>query len=605
MHYYGEACARWSPHLRGLMTLRNDRQKPSRKFFLCLLLLSTLAVLTTCYAGPSPSRARKAADRCPSRARKAADRSQSARVSVLTYHNDNFRTGLYPSETILTPADVNPKQFGKIGTLTVKGTVDAEPLYVSNLRINGTAHNVIFVATEEDIVYAFDADNDTQLWATSALADFKGETPSDDRRCPQVFPVLGITSTPVIDLSAGPHGTIFVVAMSKDSSGNYHQRMHALDLTTGAERMTPREIQASYPGKGTGSSGGMQTFNPASYEERAALLLDKGVIYTSWTSHCDFAPYSSWVMGYSESDLNQLTVLDLIPNGTTQEGKEGGIWMAGDGPAADRSGNIYLLVGNGTFDATLNSKGFPAEGDYGNAFVKLSTRGHKLAVADYFAMNNSAGTAESESSRDRDLGSGGEMLLPDLRDSSGKMVQLAVGAGKDTNIYVVNRHDMGKYKPNDAGIYQELLGALPGGAWSSPAYFDNAVYYDSVGHPMRVFPISNAKLAAAPSSQSKYSFGYPSVTPSISSDGTTNGIVWAVVAGPAAGFRFTGKSTGALYAYDATDLGKELYDSNMAADSRDTYPTDRADKFITPLIAGGKVYVGTPNAVVVFGLLKH
>lgn len=576
------------------MTPRNDLQKRSRKFFWRLLLLSTLTVVTSCYAGPDPSPAKNATDPSP-----------SARISVLTYHNNNFRTGLNPKETILNPANVNPKQFGKIGTLSVKGTVDAEPLYVSNLDINGKAHNVIFVATEDNMVYAFDADNFTQLWATSALANFPGETRSDDHRCPQVEPGIGITSTPVIDLSAGPHGTIFVVAMSKDTSGNYHQRLHALDLSTGAERMTPRDIRATYPGTGTGSSGGVQTFNPGSYEERAALLLSKDVIYTSWASHCDFSPYSSWVMGFSESNLKQLSVLNLIPNGTTQRGKEGGIWMTGNGPAADRSGNIYLLVGNGTFDATLDSKGFPAEGDYGNSFVKLSTKGDKLAVADYFAMNNSTGTAESESNRDTDLGSGGEMLLPDIRDSSGKALHLAVGAGKDTNVYIVNREDMGKYKPDDAGIYQRLTGVLPGGVWSSPAYFDNAVYYDSVGHPMRIFPISNGKLASTSSSQTSSPFGYPSVTPSISSDGTTNGIVWAVVAGTSPGFHFTGKSTGVLYAYDATDLSKGLYNSNMAADSRDTYPTDRSDKFITPLVAGGKVYVGTPNAVVVFGLLKQ
>ncbi len=565
------------------MGLRNDLQRVSRNGFFCLLAFSMLAVITSCYANSDPS--------------------PSAGVSVLTYHNDNFRTGLNPNEAILTPANVNSKQFGKVGTLSVKGTVDAEPLYVSGVTINGKTHDVIFVATEADMVYSFDASNDTQIWATSALANFPGETPSDDHRCPQVEPEIGITSTPVIDLKAGPHGTIFVVAMSKDASGNYHQRLHSLDLTTGAERMAPQEIRATYPGTGTGSSGGTQTFNPGSYEERAALLLSRGVIYTAWTSHCDFGPYSSWVMGYGESNLKQLSVLDLIPNGTTQRGKEGGIWMAGDGPAADPSGNIYLLVGNGTFDATLNSKGFPAQDDYGNSFVKLSTRGQKLAVADYFAMDDSAGTAESESTRDTDLGSGGEMILPDLRDSSGKAVQLAVGAGKDTNIYIVNCHDMGKYKPDDAGIYQRLTGVLPGGAWSSPAYFDNTVYYDSVGHSMKAFPISNAKLATAASSQTSSSFGYPSVTPSVSSDGTMGGIVWAAVAGTSPGFHFTGKSTGVLYAYDATDLSKQLYNSNMAG-SRDAYQTDRADKFITPLIAGGRVYVGTPNAVVVFGLLK-
>lgn len=506
-------------------------------------------------------------------------------VSVLTYHDDNSRDGLNPDETTLTTANVNSTTFGKLGTLPVTGLVDAEPLYVGNLTVNGATHNVVFVATEHDMVYAFDADNFTQLWSSNMLANFSGETPSDDRGCSQVEPEIGITSTPVIDPSAGPNGTIFVVAMSKDSSGNYHQRLHALDLTTGADRMTTQAVQATYTGTGTGSSGGTQTFNPGSYEERAALLLLNGVVYTTWTSHCDQSPYTSWVMGYGESNLQQVSVLNLTANGATQGGKEGGIWMSGDGPAADSSGNIYLLVGNGTFDTTL-SGGFPNQNDYGNCFMKISTAGNSLSVADYFAMNNGSGNAETESGGDTDLGSGGEMLLPDLTDGSGTVRHLAVGAGKDTNMYIVDRDHMGKYSTNDVNIYEELDGSLPGGIWSAPAYFNNTVYYGSVGQPLMAFPITNAELATSPSSQSLTSFGRPGTTPSISSNGTTNGIVWAIQ---------NGSTMGTLHAYDATNLSTELYSG--------TFSTNQNDKFVTPLIANGKVYVGTPGAVVVFGLL--
>lgn len=259
--------------------------------------------------------------------------------------------------------------------------------------------------------------------------------------------------------------------------------------------------------------------------------------------------------------------------------------MAGDGPAADSSGNIYLLVGNGTFDTTLNG-GFPNQQDYGNCFMKISTTGNTLSVADYFAMNNSAGTAQTESLADTDLGSGGEMLLPDLTDNGGTVHHLAVGAGKDGNMYIVNRDSMGKFAANDANIYQQLDGALPGGVWSAPAYFDNTVYYGPVGQPLMAFPISNAKLASS-STESPSSFGYPGTTPSVSSNGTTNGIVWAIE---------NGSSTGTLHAYDATDLSNQLFSA--------TFSTSRYDKFVTPLIANGKVYVGTPNAVVVFGLLN-
>ncbi|HEV2314234.1 MAG TPA: hypothetical protein VGR94_02930, partial [Candidatus Acidoferrales bacterium] len=340
-------------------------------------------------------------------------------VNVLTYHNNNLRTGLYTDEKILTPRNVNSRDFGKIAFLSVQGLVDAEPLYVSQLTIARAKHNVVFVVTEHDLVYAFDADTSAQLWQVSLLGP--DESTSDDRGCGQVKPEIGVTSTPVIDLQAGPHGAIYVVAMSKDSSGKYFQRLHALDITTGAELDdSPQTIEATYPGSAIPNSNGQVDFDPKQYKERAGLLLLNGVVYTSWASHCDFDPYTGWIIGYDARTLKQTSVLNIMPNGS-----EGAIWMSGAGLAADSSNNIYFLAGNGTFDTILNPQGFPEKGDYGNAFMKLSTAGGKLSVNDYFVMHNTV----EESRKDLDLGSGGAMVLPDLQDNSGKTHRLAVGAG--------------------------------------------------------------------------------------------------------------------------------------------------------------------------------
>jgi hypothetical protein len=508
--------------------------------------------------------------------------ASTSAISVLTLHNDNARTGQNLNETVLTTSNVNSAGFGKLGTLAVDGLVDAEPLYVSNLTLAGNAHNVVFVVTEHASAYAFDADTFAQLWKVSLLGS--NETTSDNRGCSQVTPEIGITSTPVIDLAAGTHGTIFAVAMSKDNSGNYHQRLHALDITTGAELTgSPVTIQASFPGTGANSSNGNVVFDPAQYKERAGLLLLNHEIYTSWASHCDDNPYTGWLMSYSESTLQQTSVLNVTPNGS-----EGAIWMAGAGLASDTLGNIYFLDANGTFDDTLDSNGFPVHADFGNAFLKVSTSGNNLAVADYFTMFNTT----SESNADEDLGSGGAMVLPDVNDTSGNTWHLAVGAGKDAHIYVVNRDLMGKFNTNnDSAIYQELDSALSGGVFSMPAYFNNTVYFGAVGDSLKAFSISNAKLGASAASHSASSFGYPGTSPSISANGTANGIVWAVQNG----------STGVLHAYDATNLANELYNSNQAASNRDQFSDN---KFITPMIANGKVYVGTPNSVVVFGLLQ-
>src|SRR5579864_100784 len=287
---------------------------------------------------------------------------------VLTYHNDNARTGQDLNETTLTPKNVNSSSFGRLFTISVDGKVDAQPLYAASVAIPGQGtHNVLVVATEHDSVYAFDADTGALIWKVSMLR--AGETTSDSRGCSQVEPEIGITSTPVIDRTRGPNGAIYLVAMSKDGAGNYFQRLHALDLATHAELFGgPKDIQAKYPGTGDNSDGTNVIFDARQYKERPGLLLLSGVLYTAWGSHCDITPYTGWVMGYDAGTLTQTAVLNVVPNGS-----EGGIWMSGGGLAADGWGNIYLLDGNGDFGTTLNAGGFPTNGNYGNAFLKVST----------------------------------------------------------------------------------------------------------------------------------------------------------------------------------------------------------------------------------------
>ena len=497
---------------------------------------------------------------------------------VLTYHNNNARTGLNGKETILTTSNVNSASFGRLFTLPADGLVDAEPLYLSAVTIAGVAHNVVIVATEHGSVYAYEADTGTKIWQVTTLK--AGETTSDNRGCGQVSPEIGITSTPAIARPKTGNPVIYVVAMSKDSAGKYHQRLHALDATTGGEvHNGPAEITAKYPGTGDNSSGGFVIFDPGQYKERAGLLLIGGTIYLGWASHCDFRPYTGWIMGYNTNTLAQTTVLNVTPNGN-----EGAIWNSGAGMAADGSGNIFLLDANGVFDTSLNASGFPAEGDYGNAFLHLTTKGG-LAVADYFEMDNEA----QENGSDTDLGSGGTLLV-NQKDSTGRAWTLAVGAGKDTNLYVVDRTNMGKFNAGSNNVYQELAGVLPGGVWSMPAAFNGNIYYGPVGSPLLDFRFKNAKLLPAAVARSSNSFGYPGTTPSVSANGSINGIVWAS----------ENISPAVLHAYDAKTL-VELYNSNQAANSRDHF--GNGNKYITPMIAHGKVYVGTTNGVGVFGLL--
>lgn len=512
----------------------------------------------------------------------------SGPLNILTYHDDNARTGENPKETTLKPSNVNSQQFGKVGFLSVQGLVDAEPLYVSQLQIRGAAHNVVFVVTEHDSAYAFDADTFAKLWQVSLLGP--DETPSDNRGCGQVTPEIGATATPVIDLHAGSHGAMYLVAMSKDSSGKYFQRLHALDLMTGAEMNgSPETIEATFPGSALPNTGGQTDFDPKQYKERTGLVLLNGVVYTAWASHCDFDPYTGWVMGFDAATLKRISVLNIEPDGS-----EGAFWMAGAGPAVDESGFMYLLAGNGSFETTLNEHGFPEKGDFGNAFLKLGVSDGKLYVADYFDMHNTV----DESRKDLDLGSGGTLVLPDMTDSSGKVRHLAVGAGKDDIIYLADRDSMGKFNAENDAIYQEIpstgtensngLGGS-GGVYSMPAYFNGKLYYGAVDDFIRAFRFDHARIVTPAASKTAITFTYPGATPSISSDGLNDAIVWAV----------ENNTPAVLHAYDANDLTHELYNSNQQR-KRDEIT---GNKFITPMIAAGKVYVGTPNGVAVFGLL--
>jgi hypothetical protein len=510
----------------------------------------------------------------------------SAQTNVLTYHNDYFHTGQNLSETVLTQLNVNARTFGLRFVMPADGKVEGQPLYVSRLVIpdNGI-HNVVFAATEHDTVYAYDADQPGDpLWRLSLLAP--GETPSDTLGCPQVEPEIGVTATPIIDLAAGPHGTIYLVAMSKDPAGAYHQRLHALDITSGGEEFGgPVEIAAVFPGNGDNSRDGLVHFDPMMYKERAALVISNGVVYTSWTSHCDARPYTGWTIGYDQYSLAQVLVYNFAPNG---EGAT--IWGAGAGPAIDADGNLFFQTANGTFDRQLDDGNLPSRGDFGNSFVKLSVKERRPAVLDYWTMHNSV----EESDADLDLGSGGVMLLPDVLDENGTVRHLGVGAGKDGNIYLFDRDNMGKFNGSaDSTLYQELPNALANAQYAVPTWFNGKIYFGAVGDHIRAFTLSSARLSTTRPVMTPISFGYPGASPSISANGTDNPILWAL----------ENTNPVVLHAYDANDISRELYNSRQAPRGRDT--AGAAIKWIPPTIADGKVFVPTTTGVGVFGLLPE
>ncbi len=527
---------------------------------------------------------------------------------VPTWHYDAGRTGLNPAETSLTLANVASATFGKQNSYTTDAAVDAQPLFISGLTIGAQTHNVLYVATENDTVYAYDADTGAVLWQRSALA--ANETAADyqgDQGCSEVSPNVGITATPVIDRNYpsnnpnnpnnpdnpdGAGGALFFVAMSKDSGGNYHQRLHGLDLATGAElSSSPVEIAATYPGSGVTSEGGTNSFVPGKYVERAALLLSNSTLYLTWAAPCRQTSfdYSSWVMAYSEATLQQQSVLNLTPNGSG-----GAIWMSGGGPAADSDGDVFLATSKGTFDTTLTQDAHrrPVNGDYGNGYVKIETSNGAMSVFDYFEpLDGVPGSANYQ-----DQGSGGMMLIPDIQTSTNVYAPSLVGAGKDGNIYEMNAvgSTLGEYDGTSNNNPATLNNALPSGASSAPAYFNQLFYYGGIGDALKSFKVFDASGAIQSASQT--TLGSAGATPVISANGTSNGILWALDT--------TANNGPILHAYDATNLATELYNSTQAqpnGTARDIIHT--TGRYAVPVVVNGHVYIGTQTGVDVFGLL--
>jgi hypothetical protein len=498
-------------------------------------------------------------------------------VDVVTYHYDGMRWGTNLNETTLTPANVNATTFGKKGEFAVDGRIDGQALFLSQLAIPGQgSKDVLYVATENDTVYAVDAQSisgssATILWKASVLPS--GESPATSLPCGNISP-NGVTATPVIDRS---RNAIYVEAMSQNSAGNIIHRLHALDLTNGNELFGgPTTITGTYPGTGGNSSGGTVTFAPQYHHERAALLESGNTIYMAWSGLWgDCGPYSAWVMAYDAGTLKQTSAIDLVPNNSG-----GGMWMGGGGPAADAAGNVYVISGNGFGDTPGTNS------SYGNSFVRLTTSSG-LKVGDYFTPFN---TKTAEDPADEDFGSAGPLLLPDLVDASNLTRHLAVGAGKDGNLYVLDRDNLGQFNSTRNNTYQEFQ-LSTGENHSSPVFFKNTVYIGPTGSALKAFPVSYAHLATTPSSQSAHVFGGNGTVASISANASAQGIVWALDWGP-----------GILFAYDATDLTKELWDSNQAASNRDHFSAV-AGHFITPMVANGRVYIGTGTSVAVFGPL--
>ena len=507
--------------------------------------------------------------------------SAPANTAVLTYKNNNLHTGLNPNETILTTSNVNVNQFGKRVAYPVDGQVYAQPLFVPNVTIGGTTYNVVFVATQHDSVYAFDADQSSvtpPLWHTSFLNPPNVTSVSNTDVSCNDTPEMGITSTPVIDSSTG---TIYLVTFTKEN-GNLVYRLHALDITTGTDKPgSPIQIQASISGTGVGSVNGVLTLDPLHERQRAAMVLSNGELYIGFSSFCDNAPYHGWILSYSYngSTFQQVTAYSDSPNGSG-----GGIWGSGGAVAADSNGSIYYTSGNGRYD--LNTGGTEA----GDSFVRLNAQ---LQLQDYFTPFNQSCLAGA----DADLGSGGPLILPSQTE--------LIGAGKEGRPYVISTSNMGHYNTianvcsnqsltNVDQVLQELPPAAVGGTFSTPAYWNGPngeyVFFTGTSDHIKAFKLTNGLLSTSPTSQSPENHSFTGGNASISSNGTLpgTGILWFIDPGAK------------LRAFDASNLATELYDSGMNAtrDKLDSYV-----KFSAATVANGQVFVGTGTTLTIYGLL--
>ena len=518
---------------------------------------------------------------------------------VLTYHNDNARTGQNLQETVLTPANVKSATFGKLFSWPVDGFVYAQPLFVANVPIGGQLHNVVFVATEHNSVYAFDAakQTGTPLWQarfidpargittvppadTATAPGYTGPGPVKPAGCEDLVPEIGITGTPVIDPASG---TLYVVAMTKEKTGaivSYQHRLHALDIKTGTARPGSGQIiQASVPGTTSPNDGnGRVLFQSLRHSQRAALLLNNNIISVAFGSLCDILPYQGWVLAFDSKTLQLVGTLNTVANDAT--GKAG-VWHSGGGPAADAQGNVFVATGDGPFDPT------PGQNSYGDSVLKLANG--SLTVSDYFSPYNQASLADT----DTDLGAGGPLLLPD--QSSGPP-HLMVVVGKEGVVYLLNRDNLGRNQPgSDNQIVQSFPGGVCGvGACSlrgTPAYFNNSVYTAAVSDRLKAYALVNGRLVGT--GQSPNTFRWPGATPVISANGVTNAIVWALETNGSG-------ATAVLHAYPAAAISTQLYNSNEILARDNPGP---AIKYGIPTVANGRVYVASTSQVSVFGLL--
>jgi hypothetical protein len=516
---------------------------------------------------------------------------------VLTYHNDNARSGQNLKETVLAPGNVETTTFGKLFSFPVDGYVYAQPLYVSNVPIAGQLHNVVFVATEHNSVYAFDADTGGQLWHASFINPANGVTtvPYQDTAsppgytgpgpvipggCADLTPEIGITGTPVVDPATG---TLYAVAKTKETDGAniaYEHRLHALDITTGMPRPgSGRALKASVPGTTEPNDGkGRVLFLSLRQNQRAALLLNNNVISVAFSSHCVIRPYQGWVLAYDAKTLDLLGAFNAAPN--DPKGK-GGIWHSGSGPAADANGNVFLMTGDGPFDAAA------AGNSYSDSVLKLANG--SLTVSDYFTPYNQLALEAANA----DMSSGGPLLLPDQAVGPPRLM---VSAGKQGIVYLLNRDNMGRFQ---AGSDSQIVQSFPGGVcgpgscaiFGTPAYFNNTVYTAAVGDRLKAYSLVAGQLSL--SGQSTNSFRWPGATPAISANGSSNGIVWALETNGSG-------ARAVLRAYSAANVSVELYNSDENAVRDNPGP---AVKFSVPTVANGKVYVGSQFQVSVFGLL--
>jgi hypothetical protein len=501
-----------------------------------------------------------------------------------TAQYDNARTGANLNERILTPSNVNAAQFGKLFRLKVDGDVYAQPLYLPDIDVPGKGkHNVLFVATENDSVYAFDADGSsaTPLWQVSFASSSNGVSPVSERdtSCFFIVPLVGITSTPVIDLKTG---TLYILARTKESKGLLHgdaykQRLHALAITTGAEKFGGSvEVQASVKGTGSGHAAGQIPFDPQKENPRAALLLANGSVYLSWGSSCDVGPYHGWLIAYDAQTLAQKAVFNTSPDAS-----DSAIWQGDAGPAADKDGNVFVVTGNGEFDAATNGR------DFGDSVLKLGSEGQRLTLLDYFTPSNQAQLNE----RDNDLGSGGPVLLP---DQLGAHRHLLVTAGKEGKIYVIDRDHMGKFQPGD-DLHAVQTVPASRGAFGAMAYWNQNVFFIGSEKPLEDFSVDHGQLNLKAFGPTR--FFDSGATPVVSANGLKEAIVWAV---SSKNWDEPPGRPAVLFAYDASDVTRQLYTTEQNA------ARDRAGvalRFAMPSIVNGKVYVGTKGGVEVYGLL--